>query len=495
MKWPLSISDEARAIYNWWHVSPQTFPEGAAKKGLIYRSPVINVERNPYWGRNEEAYSEDPFLTGRMGVAHIKGLQGNDPKYLKLASTLKHYAVNNVEYGRQGLSATVSERMLHEYWLPHFKDAIMEGGAMSVMASYNAINGIPSNINKVMLNDILRDQWGFKGFVVSDLGGVRSMVTQHTGGKMTYEDAVAQSIIAGCDFSDAEFMNYLPSAVTQGKLSMDKLNEAVSRVMRVRFLLGEFDPFESVPYSKIAPSVIGSKEHLQLALKAAQQAIVLLTNNNNALPLHKERMKSIAVIGPMADQFTITGYSGLPIEAITPLQGIKNRMAPGTEVFFAKGSPLPPASRNPNPQAANAGEAAVTPVSSPEGRAQITMNSQSMLSLDMSPDQRTKAHAILVDLNKALDAATQGTDKMALMQSGENRFIEVLGNEQKTAYKTAIATRAANVGFGQQVGNNLSPRQRAQNYLNGQTMSSLKLTDDQKAKALPILAESEYNIR
>jgi len=293
------ISDEARAIYNWWHTDSASFQ--GERKGLIYRSPVINVSRNPYWGRINETYSEDPFLTGRLAVAHVKGLQGDNPKYYKLISTLKHYAVNNVEYGRQGLSATVSERMLYEYWLPHFKDAIVEGGAQSIMASYNAINGVPSNINKLLLNDILKTQWGFSGFVVSDLGGVRSMVTQHTQGQMTYEDAVAQSILAGCDFSDAEFMTYLPSAVKQGKLSEKDFNAAVARVMRGRFLLGEFDPFEMVPYSKIPHSVIGSPEHLALALKAAQKSMVLLTNKQNTLPLDKNKIKSIAVIGPHGD--------------------------------------------------------------------------------------------------------------------------------------------------------------------------------------------------
>ena len=208
-----AISDEARAIYNGWHQDPN-FP--GEHKGLIYRAPVINIGRNPYWGRNEEAYGEDPYLTGRIGVAYVKGLQGDDPKYLKLVSTLKHYAVNNVEKDRQSLSATVTERMLHEYWLPHFRDCIVEGQAQSVMASYNAINGVPSNINPLLLTDILKKQWGFQGFVVSDLGGVNTMVKGHMKGKMTYEDAVAQSLIAGCDFSDKEFETYIPAAVRQG---------------------------------------------------------------------------------------------------------------------------------------------------------------------------------------------------------------------------------------------------------------------------------------
>jgi beta-glucosidase len=330
-----AISDEARAIYNGWHQDSSFKGE---KKGLIYRAPVINVSRNPYWGRINECYGEDPFLTGRMGVAYVKGLQGDDPKYLKLVATLKHYAVNNVERNRQALSATVSERMLHEFWLPHFKDCIVEGGAQSVMASYNAINGVPNNINKMMLTDILKDQWGFKGFVVSDLGGVNSMVRGHEKGKMTYEDAVAQSLNAGCDFSDKEFMDYIPAAVRKGLLSEERLDDALYRVMRSRFQLGEFDPPAMVPYSTISPDVIGNVAHRQLALLTAQKSMVLLTNKNKTLPLDGSKIKTIAVIGPHADIFTDGGYSGKVTDPVTPLQGIKNRMSTGTEVIYVKGS-------------------------------------------------------------------------------------------------------------------------------------------------------------
>jgi beta-glucosidase len=329
-----AISDEARGIYNGWH---QDSAFKSEKKGLIYRAPVINVSRNPYWGRINECYGEDPFLTGRMGVAYVKGLQGDDPKYLKLVSTLKHFAVNNVERNRQALSATVSERMLHEFWLPHFKDCIVEGGAQSIMASYNAINGVPNNINKMLLTDILKNQWGFKGFVVSDLGGVNSMVSGHEKGQMTFEDAVARSLNAGCDFSDKEFMDYIPAAVKKGLLSEERLNDALYRVMYNRFRLGEFDPPSMVPYSKISPDVIGSAEHRQLALKTAQESMVLLTNKNQILPLDKNKIKTIAVIGPHADLFTAGGYSGRVTNPVTPLQGIKNRMSPGTEIVYVKG--------------------------------------------------------------------------------------------------------------------------------------------------------------
>ena len=208
------LSDEARAIYNGWHVDPNVKSE---HKGLIYRAPVINIGRNPNWGRNHEAWGEDPYLTGRMAVSYVRGLQGDDPRYLKVASTLKHYAVNNVEGNRTSLSAIVPEATLREYWLPHFFDAVVEGKAQSLMASYNAINGTPNNINHWLLTDLLKKEWKHEGFVVSDLGGVRTMVSGHGKGQMSYVDAVAQSVMAGCDFSDKEYRENIPMAVRQGK--------------------------------------------------------------------------------------------------------------------------------------------------------------------------------------------------------------------------------------------------------------------------------------
>lgn len=344
-----AISDEARAIYNGWHQDPGFKGE---KKGLIYRAPVINISRNPYWGRINECYGEDPFLTGRLGVAFVQGLQGDDPKYLKLVATLKHYAVNNVEQDRQKLSATVPERMLHEYWLPHFRDCIVEGQAQSVMASYNAINGVPSNINPLLLTDILKKKWGFQGFVVSDLGGVNTMVQGHMKGKMTFEDAVVQSLNAGCDFSDKEFSTYIPAAVRQGLVPEARLNDAVFRVLRDRFRLGEFDAPELVPFSRISTNVICSPAHRQLALRAARESVVLLANRDGFLPLDKTRLQKLAVIGPHADLFTAGGYSGKAIQPVRPLQGIKNRVAPGTEVLYAKGCSIqdrPPAQNRRNP--------------------------------------------------------------------------------------------------------------------------------------------------
>ncbi|RYX86764.1 hypothetical protein EON83_00865 [bacterium] len=328
------LSDEARAIYNGWHLNPNVPGE---HKGLIYRAPVINIERNPYWGRNHEAWGEDPFLTGRMAVAYVRGLQGDNPRYLKIAATLKHFAVNNVETDRTKLNADVSERMLHEYWLPHFRDAVVEGKAQSLMASYNAINGTPNNINHWLLTELLKNQWGHEGFVVSDLGGVNTMVNGHEAGKMTYVDAVAKSLMAGCDFSDREFRENIPAAVREGKLSEARLNDALTRVLRVRFRLGEFDAFNSVPYSKISPSVINSPAHRAIALKAAQQSIVLLQNRSRLLPLDKTKLKRIAVIGPLADQLVTNNYNGRTPQTITALQGLKDRAAPGTEITYSRG--------------------------------------------------------------------------------------------------------------------------------------------------------------
>jgi beta-glucosidase len=328
------LSDEARAIYNGWRRNPDIRSQ---HKGLIYRDPVINIGRNPYWGRNHEAFGEDPYLTGRMAVAYVRGIQGDDRRYLKLAATLKHYAVNNVETGRFRLDARVSQRMLHEYWLPHFREAVVEGEACSLMASYNAINGTPNNINSWLLTDVLKKQWGHRGFVVSDLGGVRTMVEGHERNRMTYVDAVAKSLMAGCDFSDREFQEYIPGAVREGKLTRQRLDDALARVLRVRFRLGEFDPPEAVPYSKISPDVIACAAHRAVALKSAQKSIVLLQNRGGLLPLDQSKLRRVAVIGPLADRVVLNNYNGRHENLVTPLAGITKQLDDAVKVVHAPG--------------------------------------------------------------------------------------------------------------------------------------------------------------
>ena len=250
-----AMSDEARALYNIGADGPRS------KHGLVYRSPVINISRDPRWGRIQECFGEDPYLAGRITVAYVQGLQGEHPKYLKVASTLKHFAVNNVETDRHSLSATVPERILMEYWLPHWKAGIVEGHAQSVMASYNQLNGVPNIANHYLLTDILRGLWKFDGFVVSDLGGVDSSLVQ--GAKITdkTEVAVAQALSRQAAISmTISTKTSLPVAVRSGLVSEAVVNQALTRVLRVAFRLGAFDPPEMVPFSKIGADVIESAD-------------------------------------------------------------------------------------------------------------------------------------------------------------------------------------------------------------------------------------------
>lgn len=326
-----AMSDEARALYNIGADGPRS------KHGLVYRSPVINVSRDPRWGRIQEVFSEDPYLTGRMGVAYVKGLQGDDPHYLKVAATIKHFGVYNVETNRQRLSAEVDERNLMEYWMPQWKAAITEGHAQSVMASYNAINGTPNAVNHYLLTDILRGKWHFDGFVTDDLGAVNLLVTAH---HLTEDpvEATARAIEAGCDSDDSQFETNIPLAVRSGRLPVTDVNRALARVLTVGFRLGAFDPPAMNPYSKITADVIRSPEHLHLSLQTALESMTLLSNRHNFLPLKKEDLKRVAVIGPAGDESYETGnYYGKPARKISPFQGLKDALGAGVDVEYEKG--------------------------------------------------------------------------------------------------------------------------------------------------------------
>jgi beta-glucosidase len=348
------IADEGRAIYNYWPtVAGKAEPgqqgqlvtvtesgDRLRHNGLVYRSPVINISRDPRWGRIHEAFGEDPYLTSRMTVAYVRGTQGDDAKYLKLAATLKHYAVNNQERNRTSLSADVPERMLYEYWLPHFRAGIMDGHAQSIMSSYNSLNGMPNAENKLLLIDILRGQWRFDGFVVPDSGAVQRLVDAHKK-YSTIEEAAAKTILAGSDLDNAAYPAALPKAVAKGFLTEKDIDQSLRRVLKVRFRLGEFDPPEMVPYNKISPSIIDSAPHREMALRTAHESIVLLTNKNNFLPLDKTKIKTVAVIGPHADRALMgIGYTGLASKFVKPLEGIQNKVGPGVQVLYAQGSDI-----------------------------------------------------------------------------------------------------------------------------------------------------------
>lgn len=309
-----AISDEARAL----HV--------VAGKGLTYWSPTINIARDPRWGRNEESYSEDPYLLSRMGVAFVKGMQGNDPYYLKAVSTPKHFMANNEEERRHTGSSDVDMRSMFEYYLPAFRQVIVEGKAFSIMGAYNEVNHVPSNANSFLLTDLLRRKWGFEGYVVSDCGAVGDMVEGHHFFK-TGAEAAARSILAGCDLDcGIEYRQNLKEALEKGLLDVKDLDRALERVLSARFRLGEFDPPEIVPYSSITKEKLECKENQDLALEVAQKSIVLL-KNSGILPLNKEKTKTIAVIGPNAAEAQLGIYAGWPRVQVSPLEGIMTKAA------------------------------------------------------------------------------------------------------------------------------------------------------------------------
>jgi beta-glucosidase len=330
-----AMSDEARALYNAHAAGPRS------PHGLVYRSPVINISRDPRWGRIQEVFSEDPYLTGRMAVAYVRGLQGDDINHLKVAATVKHFAVYNVEEGRQHGDAQVDERNLMEYFLPHWKAAIVEGHAQSVMSSYNAINGTPDAVNHHLLTDILRGQWGFDGFVTDDLGAVSLLtaVRPTEPGQVYSEDpvvAAAAAIKAGNDSDDPEFQTNIPLAVQRGLLTQKDVDLALSRVLRVGFRLGAFDP--SNPYAKLGMDTVRSPAHLALSLKTAEESITLLSNKKDFLPLDRRAVHSIAVIGPAGDQDYETGnYYGTPARKTGILQGLRGLLGQGVSVQYEKG--------------------------------------------------------------------------------------------------------------------------------------------------------------
>jgi beta-glucosidase len=309
-----AISDEARVKNN---------IEG---KGLTYWSPTINMARDPRWGRSEENYGEDAYLTSQIAVNFIKGMQGTDPKYFKTIATAKHFACNNVEVNRYGISSDVDERSLREYYLQAFKACVTEGKVFSIMSAYNALNGVPCPANRTLLTNILRNEWGFNGYVVSDCDAVSNVWDAHHYVSSAPE-ATAISLRNGTDLNcGTTYPLNADIAISNGLMSEDDINTALKRIFKARFLLGEFDPPSMVSYTSIPNSQLDCKANRDLALEAAREAIVLLKNQNNILPLHKDSVHSIAVIGPNANIVQLGGYSGSPSVSITPLQGIASKL-------------------------------------------------------------------------------------------------------------------------------------------------------------------------
>lgn len=331
------ISDEARAK----HHEFARRNDRTIYKGLTEWSPNVNIFRDPRWGRGQETYGEDPYLTSRMGVAFVKGLQGDHPKYLKVVATPKHYAVHSgPETMRHHFDARVSAKDLRETYLPAFHACVTEGKAYSVMGAYNRTNGEPCCASKTLLQDILRDEWGFEGYVVSDCGAIRDIHAHH---KVTNtpEESAALAVKNGCDLNCGSVYRSLMGAVQQGLITEREIDIAVKRLFKARFLLGMFDPPELVPYAQIPYEVNDSPEHRLLALEMARESIVLLKNEGSLLPLPKD-LRTIAVIGPNAYSLDVLlgNYHGTPSKYVTAIEGIRQKVSQSTRVIYAPGCEL-----------------------------------------------------------------------------------------------------------------------------------------------------------
>ena len=322
-----AISDEARALANKYDNA----------LFLDFWTPVINIARDPRWGRTQEGYGEDPHLVSTISTKLIKGLQGKNKQYFKVIASPKHFVANNSEFNRHWGTSNISEKVLRDYYLPAFKSSIIDGGAYSIMSAYNALNGIPCTANENLLETILREEWGFEGYVVSDCNAIADVHINHKYSE-TGEEAVALALKAGTDLNcGSYYRKYLFKAVKAGLVSEKIVDKSIKRLFKARMLLGLFDPKNKVPYSKIDVDVIESEKHQALAKKISSESIVLLKNENNFLPLDKD-INSIAVIGPNANSLRFGNYSGTTSYSSTPLEGIQNIVSKLTKVYFSQGS-------------------------------------------------------------------------------------------------------------------------------------------------------------
>ncbi len=328
------VSDEARAK----HHEALRQNDHSIYRGLTFWTPNINIFRDPRWGRGHETYGEDPYLTSRIGVAFVKGLQGDDPKYLKVAATAKHYAVHSgPENLRHEFDAVVSKKDLRETYLPAFEALVREAKVEAVMGAYNRVNSEPACASKTLLTDILRGEWGFDGHVVSDCGAIQDIHANHKVTTCTAESA-ALSVRNGCDLECGGVYASLLIALTKQLVTEAEIDTALTRLFTTRMRLGMFDPPQIVPYAQIPYDVNDCEKHRKLARETARRTMVLLKNAGNLLPLKKD-LKSIAVIGPNADSLEVLlgNYAGTPSKWVTPLAGIRSTVSSDTRVYYAKG--------------------------------------------------------------------------------------------------------------------------------------------------------------
>lgn len=320
------VGEEARALFT---------RNGSG--GLCRWAPTIDMERDPRWGRTEEAYGEDPYLTGEMSSAYIRGMKGEDPFYLRCGATLKHFYANNVERNRIAVSSSLDRRNKYEYYLEPFRKAITEGGAEAVMTSYNEINGVPAIVNDEV-QKILKDTWGLPGHVVCDGGDMQQTVYDHKYFK-THAETLACGLKAGVDcFTDDKevVMAAAWEALEKGMITEADIDRSVRSSFRTRIRLGFFDGNGDCPYTGMGEAYINNEEHREICKKMAEEAVVLLKNDNEALPILPEKTDSIALIGPLADVWYKDWYCGIPPYAVTVYEGMK-KAYPDTEISCTSG--------------------------------------------------------------------------------------------------------------------------------------------------------------
>ncbi len=329
-----AIADEARAKHHEYLLHD----DRGIYKGLTFWAPNINIFRDPRWGRGHETYGECPFLTARFGVVFCKALQGTDTRYLKLVATPKHFAVHSGPEGlRHGFNAVVSDKDLWETYLPAFHACVTEAKAESVMTAYNRTNGEPCSGSETLLGRILRQQWGFEGYVVSDCWAIRDFHESH-GVSRSPEESAALAVKAGCDLNCGCTYRHIPRAVERGLLTEEDVDVCLRRLFSARIRLGMFDPPARNPFASVPYEVNDCDRHRELAREAARQSIVVLKNDRGLLPLPKA-IARIAVIGPNAHDAQVlhANYSGVPSISVTPLDGIRQAVSRATKVWYTDG--------------------------------------------------------------------------------------------------------------------------------------------------------------
>ncbi len=333
-----AISTEGRAKFN----AQQKFDDTDIYKGLTFWSPNVNIFRDPRWGRGHETFGEDPYLTSRLGVRFIEGLQGHDENYMKASACAKHFAVHSgPEELRHRFNAVASVQDMYETYLPAFKACIQEAKVESVMGAYNRTNGEPCCGSKTLLKDILRDEWGFKGHVVSDCWAIKDFHEGHevTSGPL---ESVALAVKNGCDLNCGNLFGYVKEAVEQGMIPEERVDEALVNLFTTRMKLGLFDGKGKTPYDDIPYTVVDSKEMRELNLRAAEKCIVLLKNENNMLPLDKSKISTIGVIGPNANnrRALVGNYEGTASRYFTVSEGIQEYVGDDIRVLVSDGCHL-----------------------------------------------------------------------------------------------------------------------------------------------------------